>query len=44
MLIETIGVGWIVTASEFLSRSDKDALDRQALREIIVDSVRRLTT
>jgi hypothetical protein len=37
-------VGWIVTASELLSRSDDDASDRNALREIIVDSVRRLTT
>jgi hypothetical protein len=33
-----------VTASELLSRSDDDSSDRQALREIIVDSVRRLTT
>jgi hypothetical protein len=32
-----------VTASEFL-RSDDDSSDRQALRQIIVDSVRRLTT
>jgi AcrR family transcriptional regulator len=44
VLIESIAVGWIVTASEFLSHSDNDASDRQALREIIVDSVRRLTT
>jgi hypothetical protein len=44
VLIESIAVGWIVTASELLSRSDDDSSDRQALRQIIVDSVRRLTT
>jgi AcrR family transcriptional regulator len=44
VLIESIAVGWIVTASEFLSRSDNDSSDRQALREVIVDSVRRLTS
>jgi AcrR family transcriptional regulator len=44
VLIESIAVGWIVTASEFLSRSDDDTSDRHALREIIVDSVRRLTS
>jgi AcrR family transcriptional regulator len=44
VLIESIAVGWVVTASEFLSRSDDGSSDRQALRGIIVDSVRRLTT
>jgi AcrR family transcriptional regulator len=44
VLVESIAVGWIVTASELLSRSDDDSSDRRALREIIVDSVRRLTT
>jgi AcrR family transcriptional regulator len=44
VLIESIAVGWIVTTSEFLSRGDDDSSDRQALRGIIVDSVRRLTT
>jgi AcrR family transcriptional regulator len=44
VLIESIAVGWVVTASELLSRSDDDSSDRQALREVIVDSVRRLTT
>jgi AcrR family transcriptional regulator len=44
VLVESIAVGWVLTASEFLSRSDDDSSDRQALRGIIVDSVRRLTT
>lgn len=44
MLIESICTGWILTTSQFLIRSDNPSSDREGLRELITDSVRRLTT
>jgi AcrR family transcriptional regulator len=44
ILIEAVSVGWIVTTPEFLSRGGDRSSDRRALREMVVDSVRRLTT
>lgn len=44
MLIETICAGWILTTPQFLIRGDNPSSDRQGLRELITDSVRRLTT
>ncbi len=43
-LIESISVGWTITTAEFLADADVESRDRQAQRQLIIDSVRRLLT
>lgn len=43
-LTESIAVGWTITTAEFLTGADAPPAHREAHREIIIDSVRRLTS
>ena len=43
-LIESIAVGWTITTAEFLTGADAPPEHREVHRQIIIDSVRRLTS